>query len=59
VWWYIPVIPAIRRQRQEDLQFEASLGNTETKRKRKISYSPQETKSPFPSVPTPKPKHSV
>jgi hypothetical protein len=26
VWWYTPVIPALRRLRQEDLEFEASLG---------------------------------
>jgi hypothetical protein len=24
-WWYLPVIPALRRQKQEDCQFEASL----------------------------------
>jgi hypothetical protein len=26
VWWYLPVIPALGRLRQEDLQFETSLG---------------------------------
>jgi hypothetical protein len=26
VWWCISVIPALRRQRQEDLEFKASLG---------------------------------
>jgi predicted glycosyl hydrolase (DUF1957 family) len=25
-WWYIPIIPAFRRLRQEDWEFEASLG---------------------------------
>jgi hypothetical protein len=25
-WWYIPVIPALRRQRQKDHQLEVSLG---------------------------------
>jgi hypothetical protein len=25
-WWYIPIIPALGRQRQEDLMFSASLG---------------------------------
>jgi hypothetical protein len=27
-WWYTPVIPALGRLRQEDLEFEASLGYT-------------------------------
>jgi hypothetical protein len=26
MWWYTPVIPILRRQRQEDGEFEASLG---------------------------------
>jgi hypothetical protein len=26
MWWYMPVIPALRRQRQEDHKIEASLG---------------------------------
>jgi hypothetical protein len=26
VWWYTPVIPALGRQKQEDLVFKASLG---------------------------------
>jgi hypothetical protein len=26
VWWYVPVISALGRQRQEDCEFEASLG---------------------------------
>jgi hypothetical protein len=26
VWWCTPVIPALGRQKQEDFQFEASLG---------------------------------
>jgi hypothetical protein len=25
MWWLIPVIPALRRLRQEDYEFEASL----------------------------------
>jgi hypothetical protein len=29
VWWYKPVIPALRRLRQEDLNFEATLSCTE------------------------------
>jgi hypothetical protein len=42
VWWYTPVIIALRRLRQEDYKFEASMGNTarpcqkkKQKRKRK------------------------
>jgi hypothetical protein len=27
-WWYAPVIPALRKLRQEDLQFKTSLGYT-------------------------------
>jgi hypothetical protein len=26
VWWGMPIIPALRRQRQKDLEFQASLG---------------------------------
>jgi hypothetical protein len=26
MWWYIPIIPALGRQRQEELEFETSLG---------------------------------
>jgi hypothetical protein len=26
VWWYTPVIPALRKQRQENLKSKASLG---------------------------------
>jgi hypothetical protein len=26
VWWFMPVIPALRRLRQEDGEFHASLG---------------------------------
>jgi hypothetical protein len=26
VWWYMPVIPALGRCKQEDCEFEASLG---------------------------------
>jgi hypothetical protein len=25
-WWYISIIPALRRPRQEDWEFEVSLG---------------------------------
>jgi hypothetical protein len=25
-WWYVSIIPALRKQRQEDLEFEVSLG---------------------------------
>jgi hypothetical protein len=25
-WWYIPIIPALRRLRQEDCEFKTSLG---------------------------------
>jgi hypothetical protein len=25
-WWYVPVIPALRRQKQEDSKFKTSLG---------------------------------
>jgi hypothetical protein len=28
VWWYTLIIPALRRQRQEDHKFEASIGYT-------------------------------
>jgi hypothetical protein len=28
VWWYTPVIPALRKLRQEDCEFEASLDCT-------------------------------
>jgi hypothetical protein len=30
VWWSTPVIPALRRLRQEDNEFEDSLGYTKT-----------------------------
>jgi hypothetical protein len=26
VWWFMPVIPALGRQRQKDCEFEVSLG---------------------------------
>jgi hypothetical protein len=26
VWWYMPIIPALRRLRQKDLSLKASLG---------------------------------
>jgi hypothetical protein len=28
VWWYVSLIPALKRLRQEDNKFEASLGYT-------------------------------
>jgi hypothetical protein len=28
VWWYKPIIPALGKLRQEDLDFEANLGST-------------------------------
>jgi hypothetical protein len=27
VWWYIPVIPALGKLRQEDHEFKANLGS--------------------------------
>jgi hypothetical protein len=27
VWWYIPLIPGLRKLRQEDEKFEADLGH--------------------------------
>jgi hypothetical protein len=35
VWWYTPVIPALWRLRQKDLDVEISLFRTVSKRKRK------------------------
>jgi hypothetical protein len=32
VWWYTPVIPALRRLEQEDQEFKASLGYPESSR---------------------------
>jgi hypothetical protein len=26
IWWYIPIIPALRMLRQEEKEFEAGLG---------------------------------
>jgi hypothetical protein len=26
MWWFLPIIQALKRVRQEDLKFEASLG---------------------------------
>jgi hypothetical protein len=26
VWWYLPVMPAVRKPRQENFKFESSLG---------------------------------
>jgi hypothetical protein len=30
MWWYMPIIPALRRLRWEDHESEARLGNKET-----------------------------
>jgi hypothetical protein len=27
LWWYMPIVPALRRLRQEDHEFEASLAD--------------------------------
>jgi hypothetical protein len=35
VWWFISVIPAPGKLRQENLEFEASLGNTAITKKKK------------------------
>jgi hypothetical protein len=34
-WWYMPVIPALGRQSQEDHEFEVILGYTESSMKGK------------------------
>jgi hypothetical protein len=28
MWWFMPIIPALRRVRQKDHKFKASLGHT-------------------------------
>jgi hypothetical protein len=33
VWWCMTVVSGLRRPRQEDLEFEASLGHNNTKQK--------------------------
>jgi hypothetical protein len=41
LWWYTPVIPALRRLKQEDYKFKASLGLTlrsYLKKKKPIYY---------------------
>jgi hypothetical protein len=35
LWWFTPVIPAFRRLRQEDREFEASLGYITASKKNK------------------------
>jgi hypothetical protein len=37
-WWCIPVIPALRRLRQEDCKFEVSLNYIDTISRKKKSY---------------------
>jgi hypothetical protein len=32
VWWHTPVFPTLRRLRQKDLKFKASIGHTENSR---------------------------
>jgi hypothetical protein len=34
-WWYTPVIPKLRRLRQEDSEFKASLGYIRSLKKKK------------------------
>jgi hypothetical protein len=36
VWWYTPVIPALRRLMQEEHEFEASLGYINKRNKQKM-----------------------
>jgi hypothetical protein len=33
VWWLMPIIPALRRLRQEDCKFKASLGHNKKRKK--------------------------
>jgi hypothetical protein len=33
VWWFVPVISALRRLRQEDEEFEVNLAKREKKKK--------------------------
>jgi hypothetical protein len=43
MYWHTPVIPALRRLRQKDLKFEASLGSMERtclKKKKKKLHVP-------------------
>jgi hypothetical protein len=37
-WWYTLVIPALRRQREEDCEFEASLDYVRPCLKKKYPY---------------------
>jgi hypothetical protein len=38
VWWLRPVIPTIRRQRQEDLKIEDNLGYTEKPSRKSVLF---------------------
>jgi hypothetical protein len=31
-WWYTPIIPTLKRWKQEDIEFEASVGYPENSR---------------------------
>jgi hypothetical protein len=46
-WWHKPVTPALGRQRQEDLEFEASLGciGVPTSKKKKKEQQRKNTKT--------------
>jgi hypothetical protein len=46
IWWLTPVVPALKKLRQEDLQFQASLDyNAETiplkKNKKRTKFPPK------------------
>lgn len=43
----MPVIPSLRRTRQEDGKFEGSLGEPESKKKKKIGEKTIKTKTDF------------
>jgi hypothetical protein len=43
-WWCTPVIPALRRLRQEDHEFKASLGYITTKKKKPKNEQTNKTK---------------
>jgi hypothetical protein len=38
MWWFIPISPILRRLRQEDREFKASLGYIERSYLKKKSY---------------------